>query len=458
LRFGNSKYDLPFLPIGDDAAFVIPDAAGYEEVDVCVVAELLQKYQVTRVALNACLSSSVQYQSLPSMAETFIEKGVTSVSAMSYMMLDQTAKTYYDAFYQALILGGKGFHEAAAKGREALRLQSQDPKEWLNPTNYRNRVNTFNNKFQPRRPHLIRWLFIIFVVLYLRVCPWPDTAYHVTIPVIVISFMQPWITSPSNDLLVLRLKAAGFWATIVIITTCLAFYRQSAPSRALEILRYFADQAGLIFQKADHCTRYSAYLEEQKKQRSRGTNFELSIGHMTIEDQLFSKRRVYLFGDRDAHLDSTMENLAKIWIQTGFIDQAHIKDATDFFEILSRPLSTKRHFNGTLFFDPHRSERGPRSLVVINNIHEFVKRLNDRKADLATAEETQKMNSWIKNHSRGDSYLVITSDKHKDWWQRQNWGEEINMHWGGASPYSPNLVSLRREEAAIVQVQSNPYI
>jgi hypothetical protein len=104
---------------------------------------------VTRVALNACLSSSAQHESLPSMAATLIEKGVTSVSAMSYRMLDQTATIYYDAFYQALILGGKDFHEAAAKGREALRLKSQDPKEWLNPTNYRNRVYTFNNKFQP---------------------------------------------------------------------------------------------------------------------------------------------------------------------------------------------------------------------------------------------------------------------------------------------------------------------
>jgi hypothetical protein len=269
--------------------------------------------------------------------------------------------------------------------------------------------------------------------------------------------MRRWITSPSDDMLIFRLKAASFWAAMLIIMAYLALYRQIAPSRALEILRYFIDQGGLIFSKADHCARYRAYLEEQKKQRHAGWEFELSIEHMTIEDQLYSHRGVYLFGDSDAHLDRTVESLSKIWIQTGFIDSAHIKEATDFFEILSRPLSTKRHFNGTVFNDRHRLKRGPRSLVVIKNIHEFVERLNDRKANLAEADETQKMNSWINNHCTAGSYLLITSVKHKDWWLRQNWGEDINKSWGGASPYNPNLFTLRREEALVVQVPMKPY-
>lgn len=457
MHFGKPEYDLRTIPVGDDVAFVIPDAAGYDEHDICDVAELLQQHQVTRVALNACLSSSVQRDSLPSMAETLIEKGVTSVSAMSYRMLDQTAKTYYDAFYQALLLGERGFHEAAAKGREALRLQTRDSKEWLNPTNYRNRVQTFNNNFHPRRPHLKRWFFLILFLAYLRTCPWPNTAYHVALPVIIISLMRGWVPYPSDILLVFPLKAAGFWATMLIFVACLAMYRQSAPSRALEILRYLTGQAGLILSKGDHCTRYTAYSKERNTHRRGSLDFELSIQHMTIEDTLHREKRVYLFGDSDANLNSTVESLAKIWIQTGFIDSAHIKRATDFFGILSRPLSTKRHFNGTVFNDPHRLERGPRSLIVIENIHEFVERLDKRKMVLAEADETQKLNSWIKNHSRQDCYVIITSAKNKDWWKRQVWGREIEMSWAAAEAYNPNLFTLRREEAPVLQVPLKPY-
>ena len=461
---------------------------GYDDVDVRKVAIVLRDHGVTRVALNACLSSSTKHQTLPSMAEIFIEHGITSVSAMSYLILDETAKTYYDAFYQALILGGKGFHEAAAKGREALRVQSPSPKDWLNPTNYRNRVFTFNNKFLPGRPHIMRWIGLAILMVYLRVCPWPNTSYRVMIPSIFLSQFHHWPMSSSKNGWAFRLKTAGLWLVLVILFGRLIFYRHQAPSRALALQRYFVDRAARQFSKADHCTGYSAFRNEQKKlrkQERRTSSFELSIEHMAIEDYLYCKKRLYLWGDDNEYLNTTMVNLARLWIRTGFIDEAHIKDATDFLGILSRPDLTKSIFNGAVLPDRHRKVRGPRALLVITNIDKFVESLKNRHAELAkkvqqgkhaertrnvervkkfelaNADETQKMDSWIRSRSAGpdclDTYLVITGDKHKSWWEGLIWGPEIDPSWGYAFPYNPNIFVLSGGEAEVIRPRSDPY-
>lgn len=450
---------------------------------------MLKDHGVTRVALNACLSSSTKHQTLPSMAEIFIEHGVTSVSAMSYLILDETAKSYYDAFYQALILGGKGFHEAAAKGREALRVQSPSPKDWLNPTNYRNRVFTFNNKFSPGRPHIKRWICLAILMLYLRVCPWPNTSFRVMIPSTFLSLIHPWRMASSKNGWAFRLKTVELCLVLFILFSGLIFYRHQAPSRALALQRYFVDRAARQFSKTDHCTGFSAFHNEQKKLRKhegQTSSFELLIEHMAIEDHLYYKKRLYLWGDDNENLNTTMVNLARLWIRTGFIDEAHIKDATDFLGLLSRPDLTQSIFNGAVLPDQHRKVRGPRTLLVIKNIDKFVESLKNRqvelakkiqqgtnveltrdvelvkKFELANADETQKMNSWIKSRSAGadclDTYLVITGDKHKSWWEGLVWGPEIDPSWGYAFPYNPNIFVLSRGEAEVIGPRSDPYI
>ncbi|KAH7314283.1 hypothetical protein BKA65DRAFT_119938 [Rhexocercosporidium sp. MPI-PUGE-AT-0058] len=488
LRFGTSNHNLPHLSVEDDTKFVVPDAAGYQDINVHKVAKELQDHGVTRVALNACLSSCAQNQTLPSMAEIFIEHGVTSVSAMSYMISDETAKIYYDAFYQALILGEKGFHEAAAKGREALRLESPGPKDWLNPTNYRNRVITFNNKLLPGRPHIIRWIWLAGLLGYLHACPWPDTSYRFMIPSKFLSPIHSWpVTSPNNGWS-LRLKTLESWLVLATLFSCLIVYRHQVPSRALALQRYLVDRAAQKFSRADHYAAYSAFHKERiivRKRERRASNLELSIEHMAIEDHLHWKKRLYLWGDDNEYLNTTIVNLARLWIRTGFIDEAYIKDATDFLGFLSLPHLTKSIFNGGVLPDRHRKVRGPRALLVIQNIDKFVVSLKNRQVELAkklqqgknvgstkkaqlvknfelaNADETQRMNSWIKSHSAGsdclNTYLVITGDKDNNWWKSLVWGPDINPSWGDAFPYNPNIFEWGSSEADLIRPPPDPY-
>ncbi|KAI5468020.1 TPR repeat-containing protein [Mariannaea sp. PMI_226] len=84
------------------------------------VAQVLARYKIENVVLNACLSAYTQGPST-SLAHIFLQHGIYNVSAMWFYVHWQTVSTYLEAFYEELLVWCKDFHFAAHRGREAIR-------------------------------------------------------------------------------------------------------------------------------------------------------------------------------------------------------------------------------------------------------------------------------------------------------------------------------------------------
>lgn len=87
------------------------------------VAELLARYQVENVVLNACLSAYNRTGPATNLAHIFLRHGVQNVSAMWFYVHWQTVATYLEAFYEKLLVKCVDFHVAAQHGRDAIREQ-----------------------------------------------------------------------------------------------------------------------------------------------------------------------------------------------------------------------------------------------------------------------------------------------------------------------------------------------
>ncbi|UNI22479.1 hypothetical protein JDV02_008366 [Purpureocillium takamizusanense] len=85
------------------------------------IAELLSRYRIENVVLNACLSAYNRTGPATNLAYIFLRHGIQNVSAMWYYVHWQTVATYLDTFYEQLLAKCIDFHVAAQRGREAIR-------------------------------------------------------------------------------------------------------------------------------------------------------------------------------------------------------------------------------------------------------------------------------------------------------------------------------------------------
>ncbi|GJN82001.1 hypothetical protein PLIIFM63780_005537 [Purpureocillium lilacinum] len=85
------------------------------------VAELLSRYRIENVVLNACLSAYNRTGPATNLAHIFLKHGIQNVSAMWYYVHWQTVATYLETFYEQLLVKCIDFHVAAQRGREAIR-------------------------------------------------------------------------------------------------------------------------------------------------------------------------------------------------------------------------------------------------------------------------------------------------------------------------------------------------
>ncbi|KAK2590566.1 hypothetical protein QQS21_011748 [Conoideocrella luteorostrata] len=92
-------------------------------VDAEYVAEVLARFQVENVVLNACLSAYNRSGPATNLAHIFLRYGIANVSAMWFYVHWKTVATYVQAFYDRLLIKGLPFHTAAQRAREALREQ-----------------------------------------------------------------------------------------------------------------------------------------------------------------------------------------------------------------------------------------------------------------------------------------------------------------------------------------------
>ena len=87
------------------------------------VAEVLARFQIENVVLNACLSAYNRSGPTTNLAHIFLRHGISNVSAMWFYVHFKTVATYVEAFYRKLLVKCLDFHVAAQRGREALRQQ-----------------------------------------------------------------------------------------------------------------------------------------------------------------------------------------------------------------------------------------------------------------------------------------------------------------------------------------------
>lgn len=87
------------------------------------VADLLARYRVENVVLNACLSAYNLTGPVSNLAHIFLQRGIQNVSAMWFYVHWQTVATYLEAFYDEFLVKGLDFDVAAQRGRDAIRRE-----------------------------------------------------------------------------------------------------------------------------------------------------------------------------------------------------------------------------------------------------------------------------------------------------------------------------------------------
>ncbi|KAI1207408.1 uncharacterized protein F4807DRAFT_176793 [Annulohypoxylon truncatum] len=383
LRFAR-PYDPELASFGrrDNAIkMLLHDDASLHDVPVKEIARKLQRCNISKVTLNACLSSYAQSRIFLNMCHTFISYGIAHVSAMSFQILESTAEVYYTAFYEALILKGEEFHVAAASGRRALRANNNPYGHAMLPTNYHRYPRSFSNEWW-RRPHEKPGRLPLLASYFAR--------YGVIVILFALYLTYLWHHPPFISML---LPIASIFAMIVWVLT----------------RRWLTRLAPTIEPTYE---RYNGKL-------TRKSRFEIDIEHLVIEDRLKSEANqgaLYVWSSQySKELSNSVHDLAQAWVLTGFVDKADIISASVFSWAFTslfpcRWLRTRRY----------RSNRigtvGRRQLLIIKDFdHFYPKHAKEEEfEDLRAA--LHRMVSFIEGYDREDTYLLITGSYDEEWW------------------------------------------
>jgi CHAT domain len=88
------------------------------------VAQILSDYGINMVVLNACKSANAEYGEDGNVAKILTTWGVKNILAMSFKVLESSAKLFMASFYQHLISEGRDFSASASLARHAIRQNS----------------------------------------------------------------------------------------------------------------------------------------------------------------------------------------------------------------------------------------------------------------------------------------------------------------------------------------------
>ncbi|KAI0893194.1 hypothetical protein F4806DRAFT_213018 [Annulohypoxylon nitens] len=383
LRFAR-PYDRNLASFGrrdNPIKMLLHDDTSLHDVPVKEIAEKLQRCNISKVTLNACLSSYAQSQIFLNMCHTFISYGIAHVSAMSFQILESTAEVYYTAFYESLILRGEEFHVAAAAGRKALRANNNPYGHALLPTNYHRYPRSFSNEWWRRSPERSNQLPLL--ALYFA-------RYGVIFLLLALCLTYLWL----NPL---------YLSMIIPVATVLA------------IVTWILTEYWLmrLMPMAEHT--YESYNEKSSYQ----TDFKIDIEHLVIEDRLKSEDNqgaLYVWSSQySKELSDCVHDLASTWVLTGFVDKVDIISASVFSWTLTslfpfRWLRTRRY----------RSDRagvvGRRQLLIIKDFDHFYPKYakDEDLEDLRVA--LHRMVSFIEGYDRENTYLLITGSYDEEWW------------------------------------------
>ncbi|KAF2822308.1 hypothetical protein CC86DRAFT_98122 [Ophiobolus disseminans] len=419
------------------------------DIRVVEVAALLQRYGITKVALSACLSSYAQGDMLANMCHLFLSHGASHVSAMSFQVLQNTAQIYYAAFYEALLVNGQSLLSAAADGRAALRADRRQLANALVPTSYHRITRVTTNDFWPRHMHAASLSLIV--------------AYCLRLAAILglTSALLPFYLPASACF---RLSGGGI--RCLSLSTSLASIIWYGSIRWVQRL---------------HCP---LWLWMPRKVFHEGENLarlsHVEIEHLVLEDRLESEanqRAIYLWSQaHDTALGSVVARLARVWVQTGFVESIVVIPAM----VFTSPFSSLHywlrmwitHYRSHLTGDHHLP---PKRLVVITDFRAFyeVYRPRGRPPLPGLQDALRRMSDFVdyyeakvpdsdvdelsvagsdaisdmgnedldaNNTETGRTYLIITGSFDDTQWAKLEWYEpKIIETIGRAVPHAHNV-------------------
>ncbi|KAI1385259.1 uncharacterized protein F4822DRAFT_339028 [Hypoxylon trugodes] len=416
-----------FKPKDNEIQMLLTDDTSLHDVPVKQIAEKLQRSRITKVALSACLSSYAQSRIFENMCYTFLSHDVSEVLAMSFQILESTAEAYYSAFYESLILNGEAFHVAAARGREALRADQLQYNHSLLPTNYHLYPRSFSNELwrspnvEPKSPPPFAWYLVRYAVIFFLLLA------------LCLSYL--WLPPP-------------FFYVLLPITFVITITTWLLAGHQLKRL-----------------TPNTEHQQQQNEKPKRRATFEVDIEHLVIEDQLKSEANrgaLYIWSTAySKELSDCMDDLAQMWVLTGFVDEADIIPARVFSWTLTslppwRWLRTRRY----------RSNRigtiGRRRLLIIKEFDRFYPRHArdefDESSDSYSSNNNysegahlhaalRRMCGFIEGYGCNETYyLLITGAYDENWWRDFNRfnDERIMNTLDRAVPHNHNITPVRR--------------
>jgi hypothetical protein len=250
---------------------------------------------------------------LSNMCHIFLAHDVVDVSAMSFQVLESTARIYYAAFYEALLLNGQSFLSAATIGRKAVRAAEGQFANASVPTNYHHAAQISHEDFWPPKYHLQGAGFLLFMAYGVRV--------SVLVALLLLLMSSSWA---SRCMLMCGKIGAMSFATMI-------WHGSIRYMKRLQCPRWlWWEYSVQIFPPGE-------VLET--------LNDSMRIEHLVLEDVLMSEANkagnegngsIYLYSE-DAHvsLGPMVAQLGLLWVRTGFVDKVVVISA----EIFKSPLS-----------------------------------------------------------------------------------------------------------------------
>lgn len=122
------------------------DHDGLVEHSASTVAEIVSRYRVSCVALNACNFGTANKGFNANLSRVFAHDGISNVLAMSYKFSVSAAKIFHIAFYTAFLVKAMPISEAESLRRDQRRTGYEqhtcDIQDWFTPVVYSNGNDT----------------------------------------------------------------------------------------------------------------------------------------------------------------------------------------------------------------------------------------------------------------------------------------------------------------------------
>ena len=367
----------------------VVDTSLRTEKNVDDVASVLYTCKVSRVALSACSSSYAGPGMVSNMTQALMQKQILFVSAMLLKVKAVTVQIYYHAFYEAFLLRGKSFYEAAAIGRQAVRSGCDlGPHHSLLP-------NVFAAAtFQPQ---------VIIFPSNLRIDPLLlgssiQGSSLMMLGCLGCRFLSWWIMLPS------LVASCTFLIFVFLRNSCWG------PSNRYESLE-------------------------------RGIKAE----HAIIEDLLTDKanqQSLYVHSTKINNLNKSLRCLVELWLDTGFIDSFCCVDA-QWLEYGLWNFPACLFCRSRTFSNPKSRGRDEnrKRLVVIEGIQKLFRGTEINVDELTSTERAslRRVTAFIRRSMRQgkSTYIIITGQYEPNWWMRAEWSDaEMRDTWGKAVAHS----------------------